>query len=64
MMDKGWPSGCLAEFCMHDENTELSNRDQIRINLPKENAKTIASDFYNVMTSVSEFIKFSELSRK
>lgn len=58
-------------FCMHDEDTELNNKDQIRIHLPKENTKTFAGGFYNVMpikppceTSESKLTKFSESSSK
>lgn len=56
---------------MHGEETELSNRDQIRKKLPKENAKTVARGFYSAVpikapceSSGSESIKFSESSSK
>lgn len=71
LMAEWWPSPYLTELCMHGEETEPSNRDQIRKRLPKENAKTFARGFYSTVpikppceSSASESIKFSESSSK
>lgn len=35
---------------MHNKETEFSNRDQIRINLPKEDTKTLTVGFYSAVS--------------